>query len=306
MAIQYKKGAAALVLGLGLAATPALADENGQGASGEAQGQRGVTQGKPGGEATQAQQQQQQQQGQRGFGAGVGTSPQCPSCEPGGAGIGGWSPGGIGQQGQGMYGGGPGVSAGGPSAQQVSVPHYWLADAALFTGNAANTANVLYMEQGLNVQAPQVLGNQAQFLLTATNRALTSLLALQKNAEATNPDAVPEIRGAVAQLIAAQAQATQVADAANAGVLGPTLEASIRATTAHLAAAEKAMAAVGRAYGAPQLAAAGTCATRAFGAGLGVPRGITPVKPRQQQRQQPKQQQPQPQEPQGGSSPEKP
>ena len=144
-----------------------------------------------------------------------------------------------------------------------------MADAALFIGNAANTAHVIDLERGLNVPSPAVLGNQASFLLAATNRALTSLMALQQHAEATNPKAVDEIRKTVGHLVAAQAQASQVADAANSGVLGPAFETTTRATLTHLNAAERSMSGIGRAYGAQTFAAAGACPTRAFGAGLG-------------------------------------
>lgn len=297
MAIHYHKGATALVLGIGLAATTALADEGRQGSIGQSEDQPGAVPG-----------QAQQQQGQA-----------CPSCVQQGAQ--GWSPsisGGqaqqqYGQQGFGQQGYGQqqqGFGAGVPGQQQqsasigVAAPQFWIADAALFIGNAANTAHVLTQEQGLNAQAPQVLGNQAQFLVAAVNRALTSLIALQQSAESANPGAVPEIRGAVANLVAAQAQAGQVADAANAGIAGPTLDTTLRATMAHLTAAERSMASVGRAYGAPQLALAGTCPTRAFGAGLGAPKRGGPgqtQQPQQQQPQQPKQQQQQQDQQKGGT-----
>jgi hypothetical protein len=149
------------------------------------------------------------------------------------------------------------------------LPQYWLADAALFTGNAANAANVLSLEHGLAVPAPAVLGDQAQFLIAATNRALTSLNALQQNAESSNAAAVADIRNAVGQLTAAQGAANQVADAAASGVVGPGFEATTRAALQHLNAAQKSMASIGRAYNAPALASIASCPTRAFGAGLG-------------------------------------
>jgi hypothetical protein len=157
------------------------------------------------------------------------------------------------------------------------IPQYWLADAALFTGNAANAANVLALEHNLSVPAPALLGNQAQFLVSSTNRALASLKALQQSAETTKPSAVPQIREAVGQIMAAQGAATQVADAASSGVVGPAFEATTRAASQHLAAAEKSIAGIGRSYNAPALASAGSCPMRgAFGAGLGPSRKAPP------------------------------
>jgi hypothetical protein len=175
-----------------------------------------------------------------------------------------------GQQGQ------PGIY---PMAQQgPGTPQHWIADAALFIGNASNTANVLGMEQQLDVASPQVLGNQAQFLLAATNRALSSLLALQQSAEGGKPGTVNDIRSAVGHLVAAQAQAAQVADAANAGIHGPAFDTTVRSAQNHLTAASRALLPIGRAYGATQLAMSGSCPMRAFGAGLGGQRA-RPVKP---------------------------
>jgi hypothetical protein len=175
-----------------------------------------------------------------------------------------------GQQGQ------PGIY---PMAQQgPGTPQHWIADAALFIGNASNTANVLGMEQQLDVASPQVLGNQAQFLLAATNRALSSLLALQQSAEGGKPGTVNDIRSAVGHLVAAQAQAAQVADAASAGIHGPAFDTTVRSAQNHLTAASRALLPIGRAYGATQLAMSGSCPMRAFGAGLGGQR-VRPVKP---------------------------
>ncbi|APR84805.1 Hypothetical protein A7982_10154 [Minicystis rosea] len=273
MATQYKKGAFALALCMGLTAATALAEDV-QDAS---QSKQGAEQKQPGAQnqpGTQQYGSSQYQSNQPGFGGqqgqfGAGINPQCPGCgaQQNAPGWGGQQYGGQ-QYGAQQYGSGMGQS--GMQGAMASAPQAWIADAALFIGNAANTAHVLGVEQGLHAHAPQILGNQAQFLTTATNRALTSLIALQQNAEATNPSAVPEIRSAVGHLVAAQAQAAQVADAANAGVLGPTFDTAVRATLGHLAAADRSVSAIGRAYGAPQLAQAGSaCPMRAFGAGLG-------------------------------------
>lgn len=138
--------------------------------------------------------------------------------------------------------------------QSAPVPQYWIADASLFIVNAANTAAVLYKEQGLSVQEPMILGNQAEFLVEATDRALSSLEELLSNAEATNPDAVPSIRIAMAELTAAKAQAQAVADAANNGELGPTYVVTVRSALDHLKAAEDAMGDIAKDYRAGDLA----------------------------------------------------
>jgi len=150
---------------------------------------------------------------------------------------------------------------------RVSLPHMWLADASLFIGNAQNAANVLAMEQSLNAQAPELLGSQARFLSESIQRALFSLSALQQNAEAQNPRAVPAIQGAVSQLVAARSRAAQVENAANAGVLGPAWEVTIRSALGHVRFAQQWMAHVSNAYGLPQFADIGPTAPR-FGAGV--------------------------------------
>jgi uncharacterized protein YbjQ (UPF0145 family) len=154
------------------------------------------------------------------------------------------------------------------------IPQFWLADAAMFIGSAANAAHVLSLEESLNVQAPQVLGNQAQFLLATTNRALSSMEQLQQNAEAMNPNAVPGIRVAIGQLVAARAQAVQAAVAVRDGVLGPTFMTTIRSSLGRGEVAEREMSVIGRAYSVPQFAAASVCsAGRAFAYGAGLGRG---------------------------------
>ncbi len=155
------------------------------------------------------------------------------------------------------------------AAQPAPVPQYWLADASLFVANAGNAAQTLANEQTLGVQAPSVLGNQAQFLLASTDRALSSLAALEAHAEATNPRAVPEIRAAIDQLTAAKGQAQQTLDAASAGTLGPTGQGTIRSTYEHLQAAAREMGAVGRTYGAQGFTLASACNFRG-GRGLGM------------------------------------
>ena len=161
------------------------------------------------------------------------------------------------------------------------IPQYWLADASLFVANAANTAQTLANEQALGVQSPSVLGNQAQFLLASTDRALSSLGALETNAEATNPRAVADIRAAMDHLVAAKGQAQQALDAANGGTIGPNHQATIRSAYDHLQTAERDMAAVGRNYGAPGFVLASACnfrGGRALGAGIGAKAAPAPPK----------------------------
>jgi len=188
---------------------------------------------------------------QKGLGAGIGGGSQfvLGPLDTAGAACGGMGQGygaGVGPSGE------TGVTGATEQGKgSAPVPQYWLADASLFVANAGNAAQTLANEQNLGVQAPSVLGNQAQFLLAATDRAISSLTALQANAEATNPRAVAEIRAAMDQLTAAKGQAQQALDAANAGTFGPNQQATIRSTYEHLQAAEKQMAGVGRTYGTP-------------------------------------------------------
>jgi hypothetical protein len=146
-----------------------------------------------------------------------------------------------------------------PSGDTAAMVPYWLADASLSIGNAANTADMLSMEEGLHVPAPQLLGSQAQFLLEATSRSLAALAALRQNAMSTNPAAEPAIRAAAGHLAAAQTQAMQVVRATRSGIVGPAFGVPVRSTLAHLLAAEQAMIDVGRAFDAPEFATAGAC-----------------------------------------------
>jgi hypothetical protein len=156
-------------------------------------------------------------------------------------------------------------------AAPAPVPQYWLADASLFASNAGNTAQTIAHEQKYMVQAPEVLSNQAQFMLAATDRAISSLQALQSNAENVSPSAVTHIREAVNQLNAARAQATQTLEAAKEGRLGPENESTVRSAYEHIQSAEKAMQGAGRAYGV-QVAIVPLrpfSSGRGFGAGIG-------------------------------------
>ena len=189
-----------------------------------------------------------------------------------GAGVG---PGGE-ESPEGVEPGKPGASAPAP------VPQYWLADASLFVANASNAAQTLANEQTLGVQAPSVLGNQAQFLLASTDRAISSLKALRASAEVTHPRALADIRGAMNELMAAKAQAKQALDAANEGTLGPGDEGALRSTYEHLQAAERDVQGAGRAIGAPGFTLASVCAFRggrAMGAGIGGGKGAPATTP---------------------------
>jgi len=152
----------------------------------------------------------------------------------------------------------------------ANVPQFWIADASLFIGNAANAAHVLSVEEGLDIQAPRVLGDQASFLLAATNRAISSLVQLQQSAESTDPAAVPSIQMAVSQLTAAKAMAGQAAEAVNAGTYGPAFTTNVRSALAHLAAAEREMQTVGRHFNAQHLTTASVCSASRGAAALGV------------------------------------
>jgi len=166
------------------------------------------------------------------------------------------------------------------SASSVT-PQFWIADAALFVSNAANTAHTMAAEQQLNVQAPAVAQSQADFLKGSTSRALASVKALQQHAEGNNPAAAAEIVGVIGQLVAAESQAEQAQQSAASGALGPTYEATVRSTFDHLQSADKALRGIARSYGSQNLALVGTCSmNRAFGAGLGrAPAATKPATP---------------------------
>jgi hypothetical protein len=196
---------------------------------------------------------------------------------------------------QGMQQGSQGAMIGQVKQSSAApVPQYWLADASLFLSAAGTAAQTISNEQSLGIQAPNVLGNQTQFMQAAINRALSSLSALQAHAEQQNPKAVPDILLASAQLQAAQAQLAQ-GQGGEQGSLGPQYENKLRTAFSHLAQAEKAMQNVGRQYGAQQYAVAATCTFNrgigghAFGAGIGGKK-VAPAQPKTDQGAQPKDQ----------------
>jgi hypothetical protein len=260
MASRYISGAAGLALGLGLAATPAFAQGSAPTEGAGAPGAGAPSAGHPSKERPSKEHPSAGQPGAAGgYGAGM---------EGYGAGV----PGGMGAPGEAGAEGEAGAT-GATGGMAAPIPQFWFADASMFIGSAANAAHVLSLEEGLNEQAPQVLGNQAQFLLAATNRALASLEQLEQNAEATKPSAVPGIRAAIGQLVSARAQATQAAAAVREGQLGPTFATTVRSSLGHLAAAEREMSLIGRAYAVPQFATASVCsAGRAFAYGAGIGR----------------------------------
>jgi hypothetical protein len=148
-----------------------------------------------------------------------------------------------------------GAGIGGVGGQQsfvAPVPQYWVSDASIFIRNAANTARTMTREQSLNVQAPQVIGSQAQFIVNSTGRALADLNGLLQNAEATNPSAVPQIRQAMAELVAAQTQAHQVFQQASQGDLAPGYAATLQTALTHLQASERQLGQIWQAYGGRQ------------------------------------------------------
>jgi len=130
----------------------------------------------------------------------------------------------------GNQGNNQGINVNGINNQNAPVPQYWVADAAIFTGNAARTAEVMQKEGKLNVQASNIIANQAQYLAQTTNRALQDLNALLTNAQQTNPNAVPAIRRAIAELVAAMAQANVVVNTAKNEKLGPNYTVAIQST----------------------------------------------------------------------------
>src|SRR5205807_1353817 len=107
-------------------------------------------------------------------------------------------------------------------------------------------------EQQLNVQAPNMFGSQAQFVVEAADRALGDLASLEKDALRVNPRAVGPVRDAIAQLVAARALASRVVRASEKGQLGRIHLNGLQSTLRHLQTAEQAIAQVGQMYGAPQ------------------------------------------------------
>lgn len=151
-----------------------------------------------------------------------------------------------------------------PPINAAPVPEYWLADASIFLGNAAETASIMAREGAVNVEAPAFIGNQARYAVASAQRALIDLQALLNNAYRTNPSAVPSIRMAIAELVAALAQTHVVLDASMRGLMGPIFETSVSAAVAHLTAANRELPRIAEAYRIPafsaQLAAAAVLA----------------------------------------------
>jgi len=126
------------------------------------------------------------------------------------------------------------------------VPQYGIAESALFIQHAGESASVLSRERDLSIQDPQTLGRQAQSMVDDCQSALDGLNRLLDNADATNPEAVPPIRDAIAEVTAALSQARTVAEAAQNGELGPTYDVTVREVGDHLERASRIMKDVGR------------------------------------------------------------
>lgn len=188
--------------------------------------------------------------GQAGAGGGAFNQGVGGQAGAGIAGQGGAAGAGVGNQ----AGIGNQAGAGGQAGPSATVPQYWIADASIFVANAYDTAGVMEKEGRFNVQAPGILTQQAQYVLNCAARALQDMGALQENSLATNPQALPAIRYIIGQLEAARAQAGMAAQTTSQGQLGPTYQVTVQSAMAHLGRALKALPAVGKAYGASQLA----------------------------------------------------
>lgn len=149
-----------------------------------------------------------------------------------------------------------------PDEVSALVPQYWIANASLHIANAHNVTRILLVEQELAVQQSEILSEQAQILNASINRAIESLQALEENALATKPSAVPAIRGLLAQLTVAQVQASVIANAAADGQLGPIFEVTLRSLQQHLTNAQDGMVAVAQEYGARDLVLSGGATPR--------------------------------------------
>lgn len=135
-----------------------------------------------------------------------------------------------------------------PPLSSSAVPQYQIANAEIYIRTAVETAAVLDDVQRLSIQDVQVIGEQAEFLVIAIERALDSLAALEENAQDTNPDAILPIREAMASLVAARAQARTVLDLAEVGEMGPTYSVNLREARNHLRDAESLLRDISREY----------------------------------------------------------
>lgn len=130
-------------------------------------------------------------------------------------------------------------------------PQSWISDASIFIRNALTTAHGLNAEQTLQVQTPQVLGEQATYLSASTDRAIRDLRALLGIARARKPGAAPAIQTTLQSLESARSSAQAIISHAASGVLAPGNPAIIQATLAKLEQASTNLNAVILAYHLP-------------------------------------------------------
>lgn len=146
-------------------------------------------------------------------------------------------------QGFGAYGGYGG-------AYGVSAPIYGLGRATVFLNDAEVTARTLFQEQATGIRAPRRIAHRTVRLVQMIERARADLILVDREAMATNPQAIPAIRLAIADLNAADAAARQAAVTVAGGYYGATIQIALGSAAQHLAAARRAVFVAQRAYGA--------------------------------------------------------
>lgn len=130
----------------------------------------------------------------------------------------------------------------------AGVPQYCIGDAQIFVGTAASTARVLIQEQELTVEDPKVIGDQAQFLTAATDRALDDARTLERNAIDMNAQAVAPLRSVIAKLVAAQALTGELTRYAKNGQPEPAYPVTLKEALADLDAAGATLTAIAHRY----------------------------------------------------------
>lgn len=185
----------------------------------------------------------------------------------GAAGYGGGYAGGrnnAGANGAGNNGGGAGngesaarTGAGVPNRIAAAVPQYSIADADIFTGSALYTAQVMSKEGSIDVESPQLLREQAEYLQRCIDRASRDVAAVNGNAVRTNPSAVMAVRNTQGELQAAIGEANQFRQALVAGGIGPTYRITLQGVIGNLHGAAEDLAHVAKDYpGTPEVLSA--------------------------------------------------
>jgi hypothetical protein len=136
--------------------------------------------------------------------------------------------------------------------QSAPSAEYWVADAALFVRSAANAAEIMQNYPQLDTISAEVIGDQAQFLTGAIDRARQDLQQLQSQAQTQMPQALAPIEQSLSQLELSYQQAQSLSQSAMAGELDTSLAQTIAQTRSALDGAQQSLDEVARAMGAEQ------------------------------------------------------